>query len=77
MKKHSKNQNNKKGKNNLQEMEKTFQAILAKVMKVKCLKTLIRIRKNILLTLKKRLTNINLKDKRRHLKKANINLKIL
>jgi hypothetical protein len=77
MRKHSKNQNNKKSKNNLQEMEKTYQAILAKVMTVKCLKTLIRIRKNILLTLKKRLTNINLKDKRRHLKKANINLKIL
>jgi hypothetical protein len=66
MRKHSKNQNNKKGKNNLKGMEKTYKAILAEVMTVKCLKTLIRIRKNIPLTLKKRLQNINLKDKRRH-----------
>jgi hypothetical protein len=75
--KHLKNQNNKKGKNNLQEMEKKFQAIQAKVVIVKYLKTLIKTRKNILLTLKKRHINTNLKDKRKHLKKLSINLKIL
>lgn len=72
-----KNQNNKKGKNNLKEVEKTFQAIQAKVMIVKYLKTLIKIRKNILLTLEKRHINISLKDKRKHLKKVNIKLKII
>ena len=46
-------------------MGKTFQAIQAKVMKLNCLKTSIRIRKNILLTLKKRQKNISLKDKRK------------
>lgn len=60
-----KNRNYKKGKNNLQKMGKTFQAIQAKVMKLNCLKTSIKIRKNILLTLKKRQKNISLKDKRK------------
>ena len=46
-------------------MGKTFQAIQAKVMKLNFLKTSIRIRKNILLTLKKRQKNISLKDKRK------------